>query len=333
MSLNCPNRLKRRTFLTTAICTLAAGLPIAPSSASAANYPEHAITLIVPYAPGGGVDTTARVFVRQLEKALKQTVVIENRSGAGSLIGIGAALRAAPDGYTLLLADPALAINQNLSPKEPYDARHDLKAISIVTTAPYVLVATNGLDASSPDEVIALSKKTKKGLTFASAGIGTAPHMTGELLKLKTNSNLIHVPYRGGAPAMTDLTAGQVDLAFTTIASARASLAQGRIRGIATTGKERAPDFPSLPTLAETVPGFNVRYWTGLFAPAKTPPEIIKQLNEATRLALQSPELSEALKSSGETATYLQIEQSEKFLDNEIRMWADVISQANLKNK
>ncbi len=306
----------------------AAGLS---GTAHAANYPERPITLIVPFGPGGGVDNISRRFAQELGEVLGQTVIVENRSGAGSAVGVKAATRAPADGYTLLIADAALVINELLGDPPPYEYDKTLKAVSMVSSAPYILVGSNALEASTVDEIVKQASSGEKGLTFASAGVGTAAHMTGELFRMKTKANLMHVPYRSGNPAMTDLVAGQVDIVFTTIASAAPFLAQGRAKGIATTGRERSPEHPDLPTLDETLGEFEVYFWTSLFVPADTPADIVETLTAATHKVLERDAMKAALKESGNTPKPLSAADTEAFIKGEAAMWTDVIKKSGLK--
>lgn len=316
------------------IMKMALGGLVATSTArpaAAADYPERPITLIVPFGPGGGVDTIARHFAQALDRVLGQSIVIENRSGAGSLVGIKAAMRAPADGYTLLLADPALVINALLADPAPYDFRTGLSPVSMVSRAPYILVKSQALEADNVQDIVALAKAREEGLSFASAGVGTAAHMTGELFRLKTQAPLMHVPYRGGSPAMADLVAGQVDLAFTTIASAKPYLEQGRAVGVATTGKQRSEEYPDLPTLNEIFGEFEVYFWTSLFAPGGTPASVIAVLEAAAREALDKPEIQTAFREGGNEAVPLPAKETSAFIEGEAVMWDDVIRKSGVK--
>lgn len=321
----------RRALLSLSAALCAA--VFAPGAGAApAVYPDHQITLVVPYAPGGGVDSVGRILSRGLAKELNQSVVVENRPGAGATVGAGFVKRAAADGYTMMVVDPALIINPSLMASLPYDALHDFKAVSMLTVSPLMLSVTNSLPAKSVAELQALAKAGGQGLSFASAGIGTTPHMAGELFKLKTQGNFIHVPYKGSGPAMTDLISGQVQFSFSTIAAASPFVTTGKIRALATTGDKRSADWPQLPTVAETVPGFKVLFWTGLFVPSNTPPDVVQKLNAAVAKVWQSGEAQEALKKIGETpAPAMTSAQSQEFVQSESKMWATVVKDANIK--
>ncbi|AOB29569.1 hypothetical protein AKI39_01070 [Bordetella sp. H567] len=324
-------RTGRRAFPAIAFALCAGAMVLAASAASAA-YPDHQITLVVPYAPGGGVDSVGRILSRGLAKELNQSVVVENRPGAGATVGAGYVKRAAADGYTMMVVDPALIINPSLMANLPYDPLRDFTAVSMLTLSPLMLSVTNGLPAKSVAELQGMAKTGGQGLSFASAGIGTTPHMAGELFKLKTQGNFIHVPYKGSGPAMTDLISGQVQFSFSTIAAASPFVTTGKIRALATTGDKRSPDWPQLPTVAETVPGFKVLFWTGLFVPSQTPPDVVQKLNAAVAKVWQSEEAQEALKKIGETAAPpMSSAQSQDFVHSESRMWATVVKDANIK--
>jgi tripartite-type tricarboxylate transporter receptor subunit TctC len=331
MTQSHPAGTVRRAILSVsaALCASAYALAAAPAAAA---YPDHQITLVVPYAPGGGVDSVGRILSRGLSKELNQSVVVENRPGAGATVGAGFVKRAAADGYTMMVVDPALIINPSLMANLPYDALHDFSAVSMLTVSPLMLSVTNSLPVKSVADLQGLAKSGTQGLSFASAGIGTTPHMAGELFKLKTQGNFTHVPYKGSGPAMTDLISGQVQFSFSTIAAASPFVTTGKIRALATTGDKRSPDWPQLPTVAETVPGFKVLFWTGLFVPSQTPPDVVRKLNEAVAKVWQSSETQDALKKIGETAAPpMTSPQSQEFVQSESKMWATVVKDANIK--
>ncbi|HTJ99525.1 MAG TPA: tripartite tricarboxylate transporter substrate binding protein [Bordetella sp.] len=322
----------RRAFLSFSATLCTGVFALAAGSAAAASYPDHQITLVVPYAPGGGVDSVGRILSRGLSKELNQSVVVENRPGAGATVGAGYVKRAAADGYTMMVVDPALIINPSLMANLPYDALRDFTAVSMLTVSPLMLSVTNSLPAKSVADLQGLAKSGTQGLSFASAGIGTTPHMAGELFKLKTQGNFTHVPYKGSGPAMTDLISGQVQFSFSTIAAASPFVTTGKIRALATTGDKRSPDWPQLPTVAETLPGFKVLFWTGLFVPSQTPPDVVRKLNEAVTKVWQSSEAQDALKKIGETpAPPMTSPQSQEFVQSESKMWATVVKDANIK--
>lgn len=325
-----------KTFCRTRLTGLALGLFAIISVATvgvavAKEYPVRPISLVVPYSPGGGVDLVGRLLAQELSKTLGQPVVLENRPGSGGIIGINAVARAAADGYTLLVVDPALVINPSLLSSVQYKTR-DLTPISMLTLSPLVLTSTKSLPVKSVAELENLSKKKgSAGLSFASAGIGTTPHMAGELFKLKSGGNMLHIPYKGSGPAMTDLISGQIDFAFSTIAAAAPFIKEGRLNGLATTGAKRSKLLPDLPTVADTFPDFKVLFWTGLFAPANLPADVAKKLSDAVKIALDSPEMRDGLEKRGDSPAYMTTEESVKFVQSESDMWAKVIEQGHFK--
>jgi tripartite-type tricarboxylate transporter receptor subunit TctC len=309
---------------------VAAGVA-APGLAAAADFPSKPITLVVPYAPGGGVDAVGRLLASELQKQLKQTVLVDNRGGGGSGIGASFVARSSADGYTLLIGDPALITNAQLIPGFPVKMEKDLKPVSMLSASPLVLSVSPSKPVKSVKDLVGYSKTVNGGLSFSSAGIGSTPHLAGEMLKSMTKSNFRHVPYKGSGPAMTDLVAGRIDFAFATQAASSGFVNSGKLRALATTGEDRKDsEFPNLPTVAETLPGFHVLFWTGLFAPAGTPPEIVHKLDEAVHAAWQSPELQAALRKRGDRAAYVPTDKAVAFLKNESGMWTAVIRDSKV---
>ncbi|ALM82222.1 tripartite tricarboxylate transporter substrate binding protein [Bordetella sp. N] len=322
-------RLRRDVLLGASAMTLAA---LAPGVSLAADaYPSHPITLILAYPPGGGVDMVGRLLARELERNLGQNVIVENRPGAGSLIGTSTLIRSKPDGYTIMLADPALVINESLMKHVTYDSQKDLVPISTVTSSPLVLAVPTTSKIKSVADLVEAGKGKGAGLSFASAGLGSTPHMAGELLKLRSQSNFVHVPYKGSGPAMTDLISGQVDFAFATQSASAQYIAGGRLRGLATTGAERSPLLPELPTMADSLPGFRVLFWTALIAPAGTPPDIQKRLNDAVKASLASPTMKSGLEKAGEVSSYMSLADCKAFFTSERDMWSKVVRESKLE--
>lgn len=298
---------------------------------AAAEFPDRPITLVVAYAPGGGTDAIGRLLGRELTRIMGQSVVVDNRPGAGATIGAGIVQRAAPDGYTLLVADPAFVINSRLMEKVSYDLKKDFTPVATLTMSPLVLTVHPGVQASNIEQLVALSLKTPNGLSFSSAGIGTTPHMAGELLKYRTKANFTHIPYKGSGPAMANLAGGQLDFAFATIPAAKTFTTSKRLIPLATSGLTRSPEFPDVPTVAETIPGFNILFWTALFAPAHTPPAIVKKLNDAIAEAYAMDEFRTALQKNGETPSYLPAAKVDGFVDDELRKYSGLITEASIK--
>ena len=321
----------RRAFLAAAVSAAVASALPAAALATDAAYPARPVTLVLAYPPGGGVDFVGRLLARQLEAELGQTVVVENRPGAGSIIGTNAVTRANGDGYTLLLADPALVINPSLMASVPYDVKRDLVPISTVTKSPLVLAVPVTSRLRTLADLIAAGKSGGPSLNFASAGLGTTPHMAGELLKLRAQGNFTHIPYKGSGPAMTDLISGQVDFAFATMPATTQYIRQERLRGLAVTGAARSASLPDVATVAETLPDFEVYFWTALFAPGKTPQPVLEKLNAAVKSALASETMKSGLDRAGETASYMTLGETAAFVNAEAAMWKKVVSDGNIK--
>ena len=297
------------------------------------DYPVRSITVVVPYAPGGGVDNVGRILAQQLSKQLKQSVLVDNRGGGGSGIGASMVARSAPDGYTLLVGDPALVTNPRLVSNFPVKLEKDLVPISMLTASPLLLSVTLALPVKSVSELVAYSKSKPNGISFASAGVGSTPHLAGEMLQFITKGNMLHVPYKGSGPAMVDLVSGQIDFAFATQTAAGSFARSGRIRPLATTGDTPSAEFPELPTVAKTVPGFNVTFWTALFAPSGTPASIIRRLDEAVRDSWQSDDLANAFKSTGDRPAYQPSTRMRAFLAEESHTWNKLITDAGIKGE
>jgi tripartite-type tricarboxylate transporter receptor subunit TctC len=311
-----------------------AGFALSAGAAAASDFPSKTITIVVPYAPGGGVDTVGRLLALELQKQLKQTVLVDNRGGGGSGIGASYVARAQPDGYTLLVGDPALLTNSKLLPGFPVKTEVDLQPVSMLTASPLVLSVPPSSPAKSAADLVAQSKKSSGGLSFSSAGVGSTPHLAGELLKFMTKGNFTHVPYKGSGPAMADLVGGRIDFAFATQAASMAMVKGGKLRPLATTGTERqASEFPDLPTLSESLPRFRVVFWTGLFAPAGTPPDVVKKLDEAVRASWQSANVQAALRSAGDRAAYIPSDKAAAFLKAENEGFGNLIRDAKIQSE
>ena len=301
--------------------------------ALADQYPVRPIRIVVPYAPGGGVDFVGRLLAKELNKQLKESVVVDNRGGGGSGVGASIVARSTPDGYTLLIGDPALVTNTRLIPDFPVKLDKDLVPVAMLTASPLLLSVNPGLPVKTVTELIAYSKSKPNGLSFSSAGVGSTPHLAGEMLHFLTKGNMVHVAYKGSGPAMLDLISGQIDFAFATQAAAGSYARSGRIRPLATTGETPSAEFPELPTVGKTIPGFKVIFWTGLFAPAGTPASVIKRLDDTVRDTWQSEELTNAFKASGDRPAYQSAANVRAFLSEESRTWNKLIADANIKGQ
>jgi tripartite-type tricarboxylate transporter receptor subunit TctC len=313
---------------TIALSMMALGFAV---SAQAQDYLVRTVRMIVPYAPGGIVDYVGRLMAQRLAESFGQNVVVDNRPGASGIIGIDITSKANPDGYTMVIMDPAIVINPSLLPKVPYDIHKDLVPLTILSSSPLVLAINAKVPATNVQELVALAKSQPGKLTFASAGVGTTPHMAGELFKARIKQDLVHVPYKGSGPAMADLVGGQVQMTFSSITAALPFIKDGRLRGLATTGEKRAAALANLPTIIESgFPGFEVNLWLSIFVPSKTPQTIVTRLNSELRKALQQPEVRSALEKVGADPLGNPPQEAAAFVRNEFTKWAAVIKAANI---
>jgi len=313
-----------------ALASLCAAL-LVPSALVAQTYPSKPIRIVLPYVPGGIIDTAGRNIALRLGEGLGQSVVAENRPGAGGMVGADAVARSAPDGYTILLTDPALVSNPTLQADVPYDLFKGLQAVSIVGSSPAVIVASPSLPVTTFAELIAYAKAHPGKLNFASAGIGTAPHLAGEMIKLRTGIDMTHVPYRGIGAAYPDVMSGKVQLAFSSIAGAVPFTSDNRVRPIATTGSARSAVYPDVPTVAESLPGFDVDLWIGIYAAAGLPPAVLAKLNGEINKVLQHPELKAAFAKIGITPRGTSPEEGAAFTRSEYEKWKKVIVEGKIK--
>jgi tripartite-type tricarboxylate transporter receptor subunit TctC len=272
------------------LLALAALLPAVVSPGPAlGSYPDRIVKIVVPFAPGGGTDVIARTLAQEMAKDLGASIIIENKPGAGTIIGTQVVAGSAPDGYTLLMGTFANAVNPSLNSKLPYDPHRDFAPVALVARSFNVVVVNPNSPIKSIADLIAAAKADPEKLSYGTFGTGTSAHLAGELFKNMAGVNLTTVPYKGAAPAITDLVGGQIQVMFTTVASAASLIAAGQLRALAVTSAERSPAFPQLPTVAEAgVPGYAAESWYGLFAPAGTPAEIIDRLNKSAATAVQS---------------------------------------------
>jgi tripartite-type tricarboxylate transporter receptor subunit TctC len=297
------------------------------------NYPSKPIRLIVPLAPGGPSDILARSMAQAVSPALGQTIVVDNRTGAGGTIGIDIASKAPPDGHTILLVALATyTITANLYAKLPYDPRKDLTPVIILAGAPYILTIHPSLPVKSLKELIALAKARPGQLNYASGGTGTGPQLAFELLKLKTGTNIVHIPYKGTGPALTDQIAGHVQVALFNMIAALPTVQSGKLRGIAVSGAKRSPMLPNTPTIGESgIEGFEEVGGHMIMAPGATPKDIIARLHKEFAKALQNPDVLARLKSEGAEVFATPPDQAAAAIRRELDKWADVIKRAGIK--
>jgi tripartite-type tricarboxylate transporter receptor subunit TctC len=309
----------------------ALALLLALSVPAAADYPDHPVRLIIPFPPGGSNDVVGRLVARRLSVKLGQQVVVDNRGGAGGVLGTEAASQAAPDGYTLLMISIGHAVNPSLH-KLTYDPIKSFAPISIFATGPNVLVVNPSLPVTSVKELLALAKEKPGELDYASAGIGSFQHLGGELFKLSAGVNLVHVPYKGGGPAMADVIAGHVKIMFSSLVQTTPFIKSGQLRPLGTGGTTRSAVLPDVPTIAEAgVPGYAANNWWGVVAPAGTPEPVIQKVYEATQEALKAPELQEVFAREGANTVTMSRDEFAKYIENEIVKWGRVVKEGNIQ--
>jgi tripartite-type tricarboxylate transporter receptor subunit TctC len=301
--------------------------------ATAQNYPNRPIRVVVVSTPGGSVDTMARTIGPKLAEKWGQQVIVDNRPGAGGAIAAEIVSRSAPDGYTLIMGTVAsFATNVSLRRKLPYDPVRDFVPISLVATQNLMLLVHPSVPAKSVKELVALAKKQPEALSFASAGNGTGGHLSGELFKMLAGVQLLHVPYKGVAPAIIDVVSGQVTMTFASILSSLPQVKAGKLRALAVTGSQRSPAAPQLPTMVEAgVKAYESATWYGLLAPAATPPDIVSKLNTEVVAILKNPEMHDRLSKEGADPVGNTSAEFGRFIQSEIDKWRKVIQAAGIK--
>ena len=322
-----------RRSLALALAGVVAGLAATPSACAAedaAAYPSRAITIVVGFPPGGPTDIIARVVATRLAQAWGKPVIVENKPGGGSNIATEQVVRAAPDGYTLLVETIANATNMSVYKKLNYDTQRDLQPIVQFMASPSVLVVGPKVPAKNLAELLALAKAQPGKLDYASTGVGGSPHLAGEMLKYRAGIDIVHIPYKGAAPALNDLLSGTVAIGFMTSLGLVQHLQSGKLRAIAAASPQRIPELPDVPTMAEAgLPNFHVLSWNGLAAPAKTPRPIVDKLNAEVNRILASPEVRKQLQGLGAYAVGGSPEDFARFVDSEIKTWGAVVRSAN----
>jgi tripartite-type tricarboxylate transporter receptor subunit TctC len=311
---------------------LGAPLMVAAPYVRAQSFPSKPIKLVVPYSPGGGADTTARLIAPKLQDALGETVVIDNRPGAGGVIGDEVVAKSPPDGYTLLIGAFAHAVNPSLLPKMPFKTPDDFAPISLLVTVPELMVITPSYPAKTVAELIAMAKAQPGKLFYASSGNGTAQHLAGELFKLRTGTDIGHVPYKGGGPAVADVAAGHVPFYFGNMSAALPQAQAGRVRALAVTVAQRSPAAPDVPTLAEAgVKDCEISEWNALLAPAGTPQAVIDRLHVEMAKIMRMDDMKAKFADLGAESIGSTPQELATFLRAEMTKWAEVVKAANIK--
>ena len=315
-----------RLIAAAALCLAFAG------GALADDYPNRPIRLIIPFPPGGSNDVVGRLIAKVLSEKIGQQVFVDNRGGAGSIIGTEALSKATPDGYTLGIVSIAFAVNPALHNPLPYDPVKSFEPVSILATGPNVLVVNPELPVKSVKELIALAKQKPGELNYASAGIGSFQHLGGELFKLESGVNIVHVPYKGGGPAMQDVVAGHVKIMFSSLIQTTPLIKAGRLRPLGIGGTKRSPVLPDVPTIAEAgVPGYAANNWWGIFAPVGTPKPIVEKLYKDIQRSLQSPEMLKEFELEGAAPVTMTPAEFADFVKAEIAKWGKVVKAGNIK--
>ena len=324
------NFARRQTLrlMTLAAITACVG---APSAMAQAAYPTKPITLVVTYPPGGGADAMARLIGPKMGEALGQSVVIENKPGAGGQIGAAAVAKAAPDGYTLMLDASSFSVNPSLYPKLPYDSAKAFQAVGVIALFPNVVLVNANFPAKNIAELIGAAGKSKNAVSFASSGNGSAQHLAGALFESAAKVDMVHVPYKGGGPALNDVIGGQVPLFFGNLASTLQHVQSGKLRALAVTSGTRSSILPDVPTLSESgLKGTEIYEWNAVFTPANTPEPVMKKLAAAFQQALESPEVKARIAQLGGEIQKANPEQAKKFIDQQTSLWQRVIKERNI---
>jgi tripartite-type tricarboxylate transporter receptor subunit TctC len=320
--------LRRRHFLQ--LAAGAAALPVLPRIARAEAYPTRTVRIVVPVAPGGALDILARLIAQWLGEHMGQSFIIENRPGGGTNIGVDVVAHATPDGYTLLLIPQSVTTNATLYKDLNFNFMRDIVPIAMISRLPLVMEISNDIPAKTVPEFVAWVKKNPGKVAMASGGSGSASHVGGELFKMMTGIEMVHVPYRGGAPALTDLMGGQVQVMFSPLPESIGAIRGGKVRPLAVTIAERSQALPEVPTVAESVPGFEASTWQGIGAPKGTPAEVVDKLNKEINAALADPKIKTRLADLGSIPTPLSPDAYAKLIADETEKWAKVIRDAHI---
>jgi len=322
----------RSNILRSLLLALGVLATVSSAPAVAQNYPSKTVKIIVPFAAGGPADNYARFIAQRLQDSLGQAFVVDDRPGAGSIIGTDAAAKAPADGYTLLLMSNTHTVNESLIPNKPFQLLRDFVPVAPINYSDLVLVANPALAASSTKDLIKLALAKPGKLNYASSGQGTPYHMAGELFKSMSGTYLVHIPYKGSSGARTDVIGGQVELMFDAVTTMAEQVRAGKVKAIATTGKVRSEVLPDVPTISESgVPGYEATIWLGLMAPKGTPKAVVNKLNEAVSKIVGQPEVRQLWSKQGAVAMVMKPEAFEKYTRDDIAKWARVIKSAGIK--
>jgi len=301
------------------------------SSHTVAAYPDKPIRLVVPFAPGGGTDTIARTLAAGMSTELGKQIIIDNKPGAGTILGTDAVAKSAPDGYNIVIATFAHAVNPSLVPKLPYAQDKAFAPITLIGKGPNVLVVRADSPYKTVKDIVDAARAKPGTLTYASQGNGTSAHLAGEMLTNLAGIQMTHVPYRGAGPAITDLMGGQVDMIFGTAAAVSPFVQSGKLRAIAVTSPQPSPSLKGIPTIAATVPGYAVESWYGLYAPAGTPPDVIQKLSAAAKKAARSPEFAKRIEQEGLEVTASDPAELDRYVKAEEVRWRKIVKENNIK--
>jgi len=319
----------RRAATATLLGTL---LALTTLGAHAQDYPTRPIRIIVPFAPGGSADVFGRVIAQRLQESMGQNVIVDNRPGAGSVIGTDAVAKSAPDGYTLLLMSNTHTVNESLIPNKPFQLMRDFVPIAPINYSDLVLVAKTGAPFNTLGELIRVAKAKPGGMSYASSGPGTPYHMAGELFKAMAGISIVHIPYKGSAGARTDVLGGQLEMMFDAIPTMTEHIKSGKVKAIATTGKSRASALPEVPTMAEAgVPGYEATIWLGLMAPKGTPAAVVTKLNAELSKITSNPEVRRAWGAQGTTPMTMGVDEFTRYMNDDISKWARIVKISGAK--
>ena len=324
---------RRAGRLVALLCgALVCGALLPGVQAQAQDYPTRAVKIIVPFAPGGSADVFGRFVAQRLQESLGQSFVIDNRPGGGSVIGTDAVAKSAPNGYTLLLMSNTHTVNESLIPTKPFMLMRDFAPIGPINYSDLVLVTRAGLPAQTLPDLIKAAKARPGGMSYASSGPGTPYHMAGELLKAMAGISIVHIPYRGSAGARTDVLGGQLEMMFDAIPTMTEHIKSGKVKALATTGRQRSVTLPDVPTVSEAgVPGYEATLWLGLMAPRGTPPGVIHKLNAELAKITSNPDVRRAWAAQGTTAMTMSVDEFTRYMADDITKWARIVKISGAK--